>query len=170
MNSRYLMSQCRGRYRHILYNRNHEESTKHAKTITSFKTLNLYLYLYLHLFYFQASMVEIYNEQIVDLLSRGGGTLDIKAQGNKIVMPGITEMFVENLQDINDIISMGDDNRHTAATKMNSHRLVVPQRCIKSATKVHQKCHKSALKVPQRCIKSVTKVHKKSNHRSTIGL
>ena len=67
-------------------------------------------------------MVEIYNETIVDLLTPSTSVLDLKAQGNKIVLPGITELTVENLDDIDNILSMGQKNRSVASTKMNSTR------------------------------------------------
>ena len=67
-------------------------------------------------------MVEIYNETIVDLLTSSASVLDLKAQGNKIVLPGITELVVDNLDDIDNIINMGQKNRSVASTKMNSTR------------------------------------------------
>jgi kinesin family member C2/C3 len=67
-------------------------------------------------------MVEIYNETIHDLLSSKVGQLEIRAQGNKIVLPGITELSVESVADIDEIIDMGQKNRTVAATKMNSER------------------------------------------------
>ena len=39
--------------------------------------------------------------------------------------------------------------------------LTVHQKCIKSASKVHRKCIKSAPKVHQKCIKNASKVHQK---------
>ena len=70
--------------------------------------------------YMQASMVEIYNETIQDLLTSDAKVLDLKAQGNKIVLPGLTEMVVENSSDIDNVFALGDKNRHVASTKMNS--------------------------------------------------
>ena len=67
-------------------------------------------------------MVEIYNENIQDLLTSDARVLDLKAQGNKIVLPGLTEMVVDNKDDIDTVFSMGDKNRHVASTKMNSTR------------------------------------------------
>ena len=67
-------------------------------------------------------MVEIYNECIQDLLSSDTKALDIRAKGNKITLPGMTEMDVESLKDIEKIIKLGEKNRTTAATKMNSQR------------------------------------------------
>ncbi len=70
----------------------------------------------------QASMLEIYNEIIQDLLTKNGKTLELKTQGNKIHLPGLTEMFVENEDDIAHIMNLGDTNRTTASTRMNSTR------------------------------------------------
>ena len=67
-------------------------------------------------------MVEIYNETIVDLLVDGVKTLDIRTVGNRIVIPGLSEMFVENNTDIQVIMALGDRHRSVAATKMNSIR------------------------------------------------
>ena len=71
---------------------------------------------------FQASMIEIYNEMIQDLLTANGAQLDLRTQGNKIHLPGLTEMFVENEADIQHIMKLGDENRTIASTKMNSTR------------------------------------------------
>ena len=51
-------------------------------------------------------------------------TLDLRMQGKKLYLPGITEMFVETMDDVQTIMNVGDKNRSTAATKMNSTRLV----------------------------------------------
>jgi len=67
-------------------------------------------------------MVEIYNESIHDLLSSKLMSLDIRAQGTKIVLPGMTEMPVETASDIDEIIKLGEKNRSVASTKMNSQR------------------------------------------------
>jgi kinesin family protein C2/C3 len=67
-------------------------------------------------------MVEIYNETIVDLLRTDTRVLEIRSKGNKIILPGIVEMDVESLKDITKILKLGEKNRTTAATKMNSHR------------------------------------------------
>ena len=67
-------------------------------------------------------MVEIYNETVQDLLTCNTTVLEVRAQGNKIHLPGMTEMFVENVDDIQRIMEMGIENRSTAATKMNSTR------------------------------------------------
>lgn len=68
----------------------------------------------------KASMIEIYNECINDLLSESCAVLDIRSQGNKIIMPGIVEMKVECMEDIEKILFVGSKNRKVASTKMNS--------------------------------------------------
>jgi len=69
-------------------------------------------------------MVEIYNESIHDLLSSKLTSLDIRAQGTKITLPGMTELAVATSRDIDEIIKLGDKNRSVASTKMNSQRYV----------------------------------------------
>ncbi|KAK2187541.1 hypothetical protein NP493_162g04037 [Ridgeia piscesae] len=68
----------------------------------------------------QASMVEIYNETIQDLLSSSTRTLDIRTHGNRIQLPGMKHMEVRTFEDIENIFAVGGENRKTAATKMNS--------------------------------------------------
>jgi kinesin family protein C2/C3 len=68
------------------------------------------------------SLIEIYNETIQDLLSKDAKTLDLKTAGNKINIPGLTEVEIKNLDDIKKAMAMGDKNRTTASTKMNSTR------------------------------------------------
>jgi len=67
-------------------------------------------------------MVEIYNEAVHDLLSASVNGLDIRAQGNKIVLPGMIEMPVRSIKDIDEIMKLGQKNRAVASTKMNSQR------------------------------------------------
>jgi len=67
-------------------------------------------------------MVEIYNESIHDLLSSKLTSLDIRAQGAKVVLPGMTELPVATSRDIDEIIKLGEKNRSVASTKMNSQR------------------------------------------------
>lgn len=74
----------------------------------------------------QASMVEIYNETIHDLLNSQVNVLEIRAQGNKINLPGMKELAVETVDDIDEIMRLGQKNRSVASTKMNS------QRCVQS--------------------------------------
>ncbi|KAL3852447.1 hypothetical protein ACJMK2_016084, partial [Sinanodonta woodiana] len=66
------------------------------------------------------SMVEIYNETVVDLLNNDAKVLELRTAGNKVNMPGITEIPIQAVDDIKKIMKMGDKNRTTASTKMNS--------------------------------------------------
>ena len=73
-------------------------------------------------FTLKVSMLEIYNETVIDLLSREPAVRDVRSQGNQIVMPGLTEISVQTADDIESIINNGDKNRTVASTKMNSSR------------------------------------------------
>lgn len=68
----------------------------------------------------KVSMVEIYNEAVQDLLSDDVRTLELSMVGNSVKIPNITEMTVEEVKDIKGIMKLGDSNRKTASTKMNS--------------------------------------------------
>jgi len=72
-------------------------------------------------------MVEIYNETIHDLLSSKLPSLEIRAQGAKITLAGMTELPVETARDIDEIIKLGEKNRTVASTKMNSQRYLFRQ-------------------------------------------
>lgn len=67
-------------------------------------------------------MIEIYNETIVDLLNKDAKVLDLKTAGNKVNLPGLTEVDIKTLDDIKKVMAQGDKNRSTASTKMNSTR------------------------------------------------
>ena len=49
-------------------------------------------------------------------------TVELRMQGKKLHIPGLTEMFVESEADIEEIMDTGNQNRHVASTKMNSTR------------------------------------------------
>ena len=68
------------------------------------------------------SLVEIYNENVVDLLTKDAKTVELHAAGNNIRIPNLTEQSIDSLKDIKKLMDMGDKNRSTAATKMNSTR------------------------------------------------
>lgn len=68
-------------------------------------------------------MVEIYNETIQDLLTEGAvKTLELHAVGNMIRIPNITEIQVNSVNDVKDVMALGELNRSVAETKMNSER------------------------------------------------
>ena len=78
------------------------------------------------------SMMEIYNEQVYDLLGSGGingqggqaggASLDIR-QGadNNVSVPGLVSMPVNSLQDVMNVFGRGAANRATASTNLNEH-------------------------------------------------
>ncbi|XP_067684382.1 uncharacterized protein [Haliotis asinina] len=68
----------------------------------------------------KVSLVEIYNETVVDLLTSDAKTVDLKSAGNNIRMPNLTDHEVAEVKDIKHVMAMGDKNRTTASTKMNS--------------------------------------------------
>ncbi|KAM9310966.1 uncharacterized protein PAF06_008784 [Gastrophryne carolinensis] len=77
------------------------------------------------------AMLEIYNENIWDLLSPNGNKqLEIRAHGKTVTLPGLTETEVLTEEDIKNIIASGEKNRTVASTKMNtessrSHLMVI---------------------------------------------
>ena len=81
--------------------------------------LNLY---FLSSIVFKVAMVEIYNEHIQDLLTSDAKTLELRTAGNKVDIPGLTYVPMTGVSDVKKVMAMGDQNRTTAATKMNSTR------------------------------------------------
>lgn len=67
-------------------------------------------------------MVEIYNESIYDLLSDNTSQLEIRTNGNKIVLPGAMEYVIGTYEDAEQLMEQGNKNRTVAQTKMNSSR------------------------------------------------
>lgn len=68
-------------------------------------------------------MLEIYNENICDLLSQNGNKqLEIRSQGKAVTVPGLTEIEVFTEADIKNTILFGEKNRTVASTKMNTER------------------------------------------------
>ena len=64
--------------------------------------------------------VEIYNETIYDLLdSCGQSKLQIREDKGQTFLENVTEMHVANKSEVMDVIAMGQQNRHVAATSMN---------------------------------------------------
>ena len=72
----------------------------------------------------KVSMVEIYNENVQDLLTEDAKTLELHAVGNQVRIPNICEMVVETVKDVKNVMDMGDKNRSVAETKMNSTRYI----------------------------------------------
>ena len=70
-------------------------------------------------------MVEIYNEHIQDLFTSDAKTLELRTAGNKVDIPGLTYYPIAGLADVKKAMSMGEQNRTTAETKMNSTRYYI---------------------------------------------
>ena len=73
------------------------------------------------------SLMEIYNEQVYDLLSQSGGGnsgtgLDIRqAPDGSVSVPGLHKVVVQNLDDVMEVFSKGSASRATTSTNLNEH-------------------------------------------------
>ncbi|KAL4630315.1 kinesin-like protein KIFC3 isoform X3 [Arapaima gigas] len=71
------------------------------------------------------SMVEIYNEMLRNLLGDNPNEkLDIKMcpdGSGQLYVPGLTEVTVQSVEDINKVFDLGHMNRATACTNLNEH-------------------------------------------------
>ena len=68
-------------------------------------------------------MLEIYNEDVRDLLSPDLVSVDLKRDSaGKIQVPNLTRKGVTSLNDVIDVMGMGKKNRAVAATNMNDQR------------------------------------------------
>lgn len=71
-------------------------------------------------FLVKCSFLEIYNEQIMDLLEPSSVNLNIREDINKgVYVEGLTEETVSNQKDMLSIIAKGAKNRHSGSTAMN---------------------------------------------------
>ena len=76
------------------------------------------------------SYVEIYNEKIQDLLDPSKTNLKLRESTHGIWIRDVTEAYVTNITQVNDIIDQGTTNRTVASTNMNnvssrSHSIVI---------------------------------------------
>ncbi|KAG0606203.1 hypothetical protein M758_9G122000 [Ceratodon purpureus] len=68
----------------------------------------------------RCSFLEIYNEQIVDLLEPSSFNLQMREDANKgVYVEGLLEVEVQNVQDVIHLLLLGAANRKVAATNMN---------------------------------------------------
>lgn len=68
-------------------------------------------------------MLEIYNDNLNDLLTKSCGTaLDIRVQGKTVSVPGLTQIQVQTEADILSVMETGEKNRKMASTRMNTQR------------------------------------------------
>lgn len=75
------------------------------------------------MFVLQISMLEIYNDSLKDLLTKGtDSALDIRVQGKSVSVPGLTQIQVQTEADILNVMETGEKNRKIASTKMNTQR------------------------------------------------
>jgi len=75
------------------------------------------------IFLLQCSYLEIYNENINDLLNNTDNTrLELKEDPNKgVYVKGLSTIIVKSITDIERTMSKGTANKHTAATSMNKN-------------------------------------------------
>jgi kinesin family member C2/C3 len=71
----------------------------------------------------KVSLLEVYNEEIKDLLSdnRDGDKLDVKMGEFGNYVPGLTQVAVDSIESVFNLISVADRNRSQAQTNMNEH-------------------------------------------------
>jgi kinesin family protein 3/17 len=70
----------------------------------------------------RASYLEIYNEEIRDLLSKkGSAKLELKDKDTGVYVKDLSTFVVKNPADLMDVFTEGNTNRHVAATNMNEH-------------------------------------------------
>lgn len=68
------------------------------------------------------SVIEIYNEMIRDLLGDDpSAKLEVKQGKDGLFVPGLTEIQVNNVDELNEVFAIGKTNRSTAITDMNEH-------------------------------------------------
>ena len=76
---------------------------------------------------FHISMLEVYNEQVIDLLDEGSGspetrtTLDVRMGKNGTFVAGLVEVEVMSMEDVNELLSLGVANRSVGAHNVNEH-------------------------------------------------
>lgn len=73
-------------------------------------------------FSINVSVIEIYNEMIRDLLGHDPSIkLEVKQGREGLFVPGLTEIQVGDVDELNEVFAMGKTNRATAITDMNEH-------------------------------------------------
>lgn len=73
-------------------------------------------------FSINVSVIEIYNEMIRDLLGDDpSAKLEVKQGRDGLFVPGLTEIQVTDVDELNEVFAIGKRNRATAITDMNEH-------------------------------------------------
>lgn len=69
---------------------------------------------------FQASFIEVYNEEVYDLLD-GKQKLEVKINGSKTNVVGLKKIEIGNISDVDVILNLADSQRSVASTASNEH-------------------------------------------------
>ena len=72
-------------------------------------------------FLVRVSYIEIYNENVRDLLDPKAGVIKIREDRVKGVYVASKEMVVKGMKDIRQAVEIGSQNRHVGVTQMNAH-------------------------------------------------
>jgi kinesin family protein C2/C3 len=70
----------------------------------------------------KVSVLEVYNETLVDLLAstEQATRLQTQTKGKQVIVPGLTEAEVRTVKDVKEVMDKGQRNRSVAQTAMNS--------------------------------------------------
>ena len=69
----------------------------------------------------RVSYLEIYNEEIRDLLNKKSPKLDLRDKDTGVYVKDLSTFVVKSPQDMLRVFSEGNVNRHVGATNMNEH-------------------------------------------------
>ena len=72
-------------------------------------------------FLVRVSYIEIYNENVRDLLDPKAGIIKVREDRVKGVYVASKEMVVNGMKDIQQAVDIGSQNRHVGVTQMNAH-------------------------------------------------
>jgi len=67
------------------------------------------------------SYLEIYNEEIRDLLNKKGPRLDLRDKDTGVYVKDLSTFVVKKPADMMRVFTEGNVNRHVGATNMNEH-------------------------------------------------
>jgi kinesin family protein 3/17 len=67
------------------------------------------------------SYLEIYMEELRDLLKPGNNRLELRERENGVCVPNLHSVMCKNVEDMLNVMNMGNKNRTTGFTNMNEH-------------------------------------------------
>jgi len=70
-------------------------------------------------FIIRVSYLEVYNEQVRDLLNAENTSIKIQNDGNKVILTGVREVLVGSTEEVASLLREGEIHRHVGATDMN---------------------------------------------------